>query len=153
MKVYLVRHGEAVSEAADRHRPLSKKGIADTRKIAGHLKSLSVSADAVFHSGKKRAEETASIIAGVTGCRGALAQRENLLPDDDIDDMACYLKNSKDDVMVVGHLPFLSYLASCLLSGVKNTAFVEFQPSAVVCLEKRDNRFILNWAVNPDMIG
>ncbi len=40
MKVYLIRHGEAVSSEVDRQRPLSEQGRADIRKVASFIKPL-----------------------------------------------------------------------------------------------------------------
>jgi integrase len=40
MKVYLVRHGEAVSSGVDPKRPLSELGRADVHKVASFVKSL-----------------------------------------------------------------------------------------------------------------
>ncbi len=40
MKLYLVRHAEALDKREDRRRPLSTKGIADARQLAAMLTPL-----------------------------------------------------------------------------------------------------------------
>jgi len=62
MKLYLVRHGDAVFDQVDSTRPLNEKGKADVLKVAMHLKEGVPHIESIFHSGKKRAEQTAEII-------------------------------------------------------------------------------------------
>jgi len=41
------------------------------------------------------------------------------------------------DILIVGHLPFLSYLATYLLLGQKDKAFCDFQEATVLWLERQ----------------
>ena len=54
MKLYLIQHGEAKSEAEDPERSLTSRGEEETRKISGVAKRLSIYPSRIYHSGKKR---------------------------------------------------------------------------------------------------
>ena len=59
-----------------------------------------------------------------------------------------------DDIMVVGHQPFMGRMTSRLLVGLENIADVGFQPGTVVCLESaEDGRWVLAWMAGPELLG
>lgn len=62
MRLFLIRHGDAVSERVNIKRPLSTKGRDEIFEVAVRLKSLGHSIDTIFHSRKDRAKETAQIL-------------------------------------------------------------------------------------------
>jgi phosphohistidine phosphatase len=82
MRLYLVQHGEAKSEAEDPERSLTIRGEEETRKISGVAKRLGIRPSRIYHSGKKRAEQTAGIIAEAFGLSAQLGQGLN--PNDDV---------------------------------------------------------------------
>lgn len=69
MELFLVRHAlaaplpEGAGEEADAARPLTAKGIRRFRKVVRGLKALGVSLDLVLTSPKRRALETAELLA------------------------------------------------------------------------------------------
>ena len=63
MKLYLVRHGEALSEHVARERPLSDKGKRDAAAMAAFLGRAGIRVAEVQHSGKARARETAELLS------------------------------------------------------------------------------------------
>lgn len=77
MRLYLVQHGEAKSEAEDPERSLTSRGEEETRKISGAAKRQGLRPSRIYHSGKKRAEQTAGIIAGAIGLSAQLGQGLN----------------------------------------------------------------------------
>lgn len=62
MKLYLMRHGEALSPQQDPERGLTDNGKLKISHVANHLKEMGVTFKHIFHSKKKRARETAEII-------------------------------------------------------------------------------------------
>jgi hypothetical protein len=60
MGVYLVRHGEAKSEAEDPERSLTARGEEETRQISGATRRLGTLPSKIYHRGKKRVEQTVS---------------------------------------------------------------------------------------------
>ena len=66
MKIYLVRHGEAVSEekaGSDRDRWLSDRGRESARVLARLLRETNVAPDAIVCSPLPRAVQTAELLA------------------------------------------------------------------------------------------
>ena len=136
MRLYLVQHGEAKSETEDLERSLTIRGEEETRKISGAAKRLGIRPSRIYHSGKKRAEQTAGIIAGAFGLSVQLGQGLN--PNDDVRPWVERISGEPEDLMIVGHLPFLEKLASFLVCGDEGAKAVVFRYSAIVCLEKKE---------------
>lgn len=151
MKLYLMQHGEAKSEAEDPERSLTIKGEEETRKISGAAKRLGVRPSKIYHSGKKRAEQTAGIVAKALGLAAQLGQ--GLSPNDDIRPWVKRISKETDDLMIVGHLPFLEKLASSLICGDEGAKAVLFRYSGILCLEKKEpGRWAVDWFLKPEMV-
>lgn len=153
MKLYLIQHGEATSEQIDPLRPLTEKGQGDVRQIASFLKEAKVRPALIYHSGKLRAKQTAEIIASTLALNELLKERKGLLPQDGPGDIAQEILRSAQDLMIVGHLPFLSKLAAFLLIGREDGNLIAFQQGGVVCLQKGENqRWQVAWMVVPEIL-
>ena len=64
MQLYLMRHGDAVSELTNAQRPLSEAGRSGIQRVAAFVQSnLAINVKTMFHIGKTRARETAEILA------------------------------------------------------------------------------------------
>jgi len=152
MKVYLVQHGQSVSEDVDPARPLSEKGQKEVEKVAQFLKGLNLKIRVIFQSGKTRATQTAEILnPKVTSSKGIM-KKEGLAPNDPVEPWVEALNKSLDDIMIVGHLPFLSRLASRLLG--REEEVINFQPGGIVCLEKMEhNQWQIRWMVVPELFS
>ena len=152
MKLYLVQHGKAVPEEVDRKRPLTEEGRREMEKVAAFVKKLDLSVDYLWHSGKKRAEQTAEELTKAVKVRKQISAREGLAPNDDVEVIKEELA-APGDVFIVGHLPFLSKLASLLLTGNKEEGVVAFKNGGIVCLSLSDEkRWQLEWAVTPELL-
>ncbi len=150
--LYLVRHGEAASKTENSERPLTEKGRADVTKLAEFLKPMDISIDAVWHSGKARAAQTAEILASAARNEPCITARKDLSPNDPIENIAAELSALDKDVMIVGHLPFMSRLLSQLTTGRTNEA-AGFNESAMACLERdHGGKWWLTWMVHPGML-
>ena len=153
MKVYLVRHGEAVSSGVDPERPLSKEGRADVRKVASFIEPLNITVEHIWHSSKLRAAQTAEILADSVKVEKNCSAHENLGPNDDVKNIADELEAYNTNLMVVGHLPFLAYLASLLVSGKDVADVVAFDAGAIACLNRRDpGRWQIEWMITPKLL-
>ena len=132
MKLYLAQHGEAESKETNPERPLTTKGRQDVESSAKLIDPGSISK--IYHSGKLRAKETAEILA-----RGReTTERELLTPMDPIDSIVEEIEKNSEDLMIVGHLPFMAKLASFLLAGNQEKETIQFEQGVVFCLEKKD---------------
>ncbi len=138
MKLYLVQHAKAASKEGDPERPLTEEGIQDIQKIAAFIKPLNLCIDYLWHSGKKRAVQTAEVLAEVIRINKEQTACDGLGPSDDVKVLKDKLSTSKQDIMIVGHLPFLSKLASLLLVGSESANTVAFKQAGIVCLNRSD---------------
>jgi len=136
MKLYLVQHAKAASKEADPERPLTEEGLQDIRKISAFIKPLNLCVDYLWHSGKKRAEQTSNVLAEVIRINKGKTASEGLGPSDDVKVLKDKLSTSKQDIMIVGHLPFLSKLVSLLLAGSESANIVAFKQGGIVCLNR-----------------
>ena len=151
MKLYLMQHGEAKSEAEDPERSLTIRGEEETRKISDAAKRLGIRPSRIYHSGKKRAEQTAGIIARAFDLSVQLGQGLN--PNDDVRPWVERISGEAEDLMIVGHLPFLEKLASFLVCGDERAKAVTFRYSAIVCLEKKESgKWAVDRMVKPEMV-
>jgi phosphohistidine phosphatase len=154
MRVYLIQHGEAKSKEEDPSRPLTDKGRADVRKMAGFLRPLHLRVRAVWHSGKTRAAQTAEELASAVALEEGVVQRDGLSPVDDVGPICDEIGRSQGDLMIVGHLPFLSRLAAVLLTGRESPEPVAFRNAGVVCLQRAaDGAFQLAWIITPEALS
>jgi phosphohistidine phosphatase len=153
MRIYLVQHGQAKSEDIDTERHLTGKGIVDVREISDFIKDIGLQVDVIWHSGKARAAQTAEILATSIVTAQGVIQRDGLAPNDDVRPIKNELSLKSTDVMIVGHLPFLSKLASSLLVGDESVSIIGFQQGGLVCLERNEAKlWIVRWMLMPDLI-
>ena len=149
--IYLVQHGRAFDEKIDPERSLTPEGVNETNTIALHLAKIGVSVDAIVHSGKKRALQTAEILARHLGVESVKAI-EGLNPNDDPGLIAGRLSELGGRVMIVGHLPHLSKLASLLIVGNPSAQLIKFRYSGVVKLSLTNGQWVIEWYITPELI-
>ena len=150
MRVYLVQHGEARPKDEDPDRRLTDQGVRDVTKMAAFLKPLDLRLAGVWHSGKPRARQTAEILAASVTAEGGVVQREGLAPEDPVRAVRKELLKARQDVMIVGHLPFVARLAAALVTGDDAADIVTFQCGAVLCIECNDDKTAtIRWMVPP----
>ena len=154
MTLYLVQHAQAVSKDVDMRRPLSNEGRRDIQKMAAFIEALHLEVDLLWHSGKTRAAQTAESLAKVVKVRTQMTARDGLAPNDDVAAMKDELTSGGHDVMIVGHLPFLSKLASLLLTGDETVGTIAFQNGGIVAFgQPTEGRWQINWMVIPELLA
>jgi phosphohistidine phosphatase len=153
MKLYLVQHSKAASKEMDPQRALTEEGIREIQKIAAFIKPLSLSVDYLWNSGKKRAQQTAEFLAEVITINKEHTAHDGLAPNDDVKVTENQIITMKQDVMIVGHLPFLSKLVSLLLTGSETSETVAFRNAGIVCLDYIDNQWHINWIIIPQILA
>lgn len=153
MLIYLVQHGQAKTKEEDPERPLSKKGMKDVQKVAAFLTGTGVKVPRILHSGKKRALETAEILATSVNAERKVEEVGGLKPLDDPGLWADRILKATKDTMLVGHLPHLGKLASLFLNVAPEKRAVNFKQGSVVCLENPgDGDFSVEWMVIPELV-
>lgn len=157
MKLYLVQHGKAKDKQVDPDRPLTNEGVRDVRKVGEFLAQHGKhQLDGIYHSGKTRARETAETFAEYLPPGRGVFESDDLSP---LDDPAIWeerLMQAGEDLMLVGHLPYMSKIAALLLCGDAEQNVVDFYNGGVVCLGLEDDdepEWSLSWAVTPELLN
>ena len=152
MKLYLIRHGDAVSAQVDPERPLSKKGRDETAAVAAFMKKSRVVVNEIWHSKKLRAKQTAEIVSEAIEFDEVL-EINGLSPNDPVIDMLDEIYEAEEDLVIVGHLPFLAKLFAQLLINDEACEIVDFKASAAVCLNHNpDIGWEISWMVSPEIL-
>jgi phosphohistidine phosphatase len=150
MRLFLVQHGEAKTEAEDPQRSLTPKGENEVRSVAAIAKKMGLNPSQIYHSGKLRAEQTAAIIGKVLDKPVEAAQ--GMAPMDDIQLWADKINHSEKELMLIGHLPYLEKLTSYLITGDENIRPVLFRFGAINCLEQKENKkWAIRWILSPEI--
>jgi len=150
MKLYLVQHGLALSEEIDPKKGLSQQGRLEAKRMAAFLSTKNVKVDVIWHSKKERSYQTAQIfLENMPGAE--ILSRDDLNPQDAVENFPVQIQSLNKDLMIVGHLPFLQKLASLLLLASADYGLFTFKNSGVVYMEYKNTWQVL-WIVTPDLI-
>ncbi len=155
MNLYLVQHSEAKSKEEDPQRPLSEKGLDNITKISNFIsKHIKIDVKAIMHSGKLRAQQTAEILSKHLNPSDGIKIVDGLEPLTTPSIWVERLASSKDDILLVGHLPHLSKLASSLICQNENKTIINFKNAGIVCLNRDESgNWSLFWALIPDILN
>ena len=152
MKIYLVRHGHPNPADIDPAKGLSDDGKAEINRLADTIKHLNINVAEILHSGKARAEQTAMILSNVVRSERGVNVRNGISPNDPVKDIADEIIARDEDLMLVGHLPFMGKLGSILMAGDDYRGLLEFSTGAMACLEYNKGKCRLNWFINPEIV-
>ena len=154
MKLYLVQHAKAKSKEEDPDRPLSAEGYADIRKVAVFVaEQANMNVHQIFHSGKTRARQTAEVLGEALRPVNGVLPASGLKALDDPADWASRLVDMNDEIILVGHKPYLPRLAALLICQDTETTVVDFTMGGVVCLVRNlEDRWSVRWMVTPDIV-
>ncbi len=153
MKLYLVRHGEAAAAQENPKRPLNQQGRDEVTRAAQFLRRAGIQVNEIFHSDKKRAQETAQIIKNFITPTAKLIQHDSLGPGDSIEPILNELNKRQEDLMLVGHLPFLPRLISQLILGEEDKPVIGLKTSAVAAMcRDAHQQWQIVWVVSPVLL-
>lgn len=146
MKLYLMRHGDATK---DEPRVLSKRGKKESKKMARLLCDAGIKPSEILCSSAIRARETAEIVSRELGV--PVEEADGLNPEDDAHLWLDRIREKSEDIMLVGHMPNLSRLASLLLIGEERD-LLDFRKSSVACLESSGEAWVIRFFVTPETV-
>jgi phosphohistidine phosphatase len=154
MKLYLMRHGEALSSQEDPERGLSDNGKLKITLLAEHLKQKGLMFKHIYHSEKLRAKQTAEMVAKIVSPEVQIKLLQNILPTDDPILIFDEINSWTEDSLVATHLPFIPNLISLLTGQDAFLTSISFETGTVVCLDKKsDTRWKINWTTSPSEIS
>lgn len=136
MNLYLMQHSKARPEKEDPEESLSDEGIRILEKTGEKLVHLIPSLDQIVSSPKKRAKQTALIVAEhLKFSANQIAETDSVKAKVEPSETVQFLASLKDAnaLLVVGHLPSLQRLAQ-KLTGAK----IAFQNGGCVALNIED---------------
>ncbi len=146
-----MRHGEAKADTEDPARPLNDRGRDDVQRVARYAAGFGLEVAEIRHSGTLRARQTAEILAERLSPRRGIREVEGLAPNDDPERARAEIEATKEPLMLVGHLPHLSRLASALMVGDPKRELILFEMGTIVCLAKTEAGFRLLWILTPEL--
>jgi phosphohistidine phosphatase len=162
MDLYLIRHAVAFSPDPtrwpdDRERPLTPEGEAKFRKAARGIRRIVASIDVVLSSPLPRAWRTAELLeeeAGWPAPKPEPVLEAGRSPAEGIEGMEPHLEVAS--LALVGHEPYLSELASILLTGRPTSLTMDVKKGGVAHLWLEDGlrrgTASLRWLVTPKVL-
>lgn len=145
MKCYLMRHGSALATDT-----LSEEGKQEIRKMAQLLSHEKVAIDQIYYSKKTRAKQTAEILAD--HLHKPLQVKEGIGPLDSTTPLIEEIEQSKENILIVSHLPFLAQVLSTLHLAGQNEEFLTLSCGSISALEKTPAGWKLLWIKSPQEI-
>ena len=158
MQIYIMRHGEALSEMQDPQRRLSPEGRAQIERSAAALKVMGASFDLIISSPKERARETAEIVARTLSYPlNEIEVTDTLNPNVPPEDFIDFLKGFKgrERILAAGHLPSLQNIALWLLCGSCNIN-MDFRTGTVLRIDTEmlsTRQGVLCWYLSPEQFN
>jgi phosphohistidine phosphatase len=144
--IVLVHHADAVDPSVDPQRPLSSAGRDHAVRLADILATRGLKPDAIWHSGKLRARQTAEAIWRACNPLAELSAVRGLQPSDPPGWIRDRLIGEARELVLVGHMPSLAGIAEALLeiAGVRS---VQFPLHGAIAIEEEGGRRVERWRV------
>ncbi len=140
---------------SDAERPLTDEGMKEMKKIARGMEKLGLRFDRVLSSPYVRARQTAEIVAKILDMEDKLQLCEFLKAEEAPQTLILALKKmtSSENVLLVGHEPFLSGAISILLTGRTADVAIDMKKGGLCKLEvdfsNRAPVTTLKWLLTP----
>ena len=147
--IYLVHHGDAVGPDIDPRRPLSDRGRAGVLQLADEAARRGTKPEAIWHSGKLRARQTAEAFWKVCHPLASFTAERGLQPADPPHWMRDRLFGETRDLMLVGHMPHLAGLLRQMVGESEHTPTAAFPLHGMVALEAEGDRWKEQWRIGP----
>ena len=139
LTLYLIRHAQAAERGPDYpddgQRPLVDKGHRQAERLALAFERLGTRFDRIFSSPLERAAQTAKALRHLVS--GRVEHLESLAEQDYaqlLEDLGEQLRPGDETIACVGHEPYLSELASTLLTGEWGSLDTRFRKAAAMIL-------------------
>ena len=150
MILYILRHGDAKPKHEDPQRGLSDRGREEVKAISAAFSRTKPRIDAIWHSGKTRAAQTAALLAASLRIEDRLRSQDGLGPNDPLPPLLEELNGRTANLVIVGHLPQLGKLISVLLVGEERD-LLDLPSAGLVCLEGSGDSWSLSWFLTPEL--
>jgi phosphohistidine phosphatase len=158
MEIYLLRHGVATERGEhggpDEERALTAEGRRKVRRVAEAMRAMELSFDVILSSPLVRALQTAELVAESLRLKRRLQVTEHLEPGASIAKLFSQMQNlqpAPGRVLLVGHEPDMSGLASRLLTGRDDLAmnFKKAGLCKITASRPGSGRAMFEWFLTP----
>jgi len=153
MKLYLVRHGTAESAFTDPTRPLSRRGQSEVACVAEAVARAGASVGVIYHSVKTRARQSAEIFADHLHPQAGTQEIQGLNPNDDPGGILPVIQAAEEDIVLVGHLPYMGRLSSLLLTGDSDRMMIGFHTATTACFSGEADQWWLEFLLHPGLVN
>jgi len=140
MMLYILRHAtaeEAASSGDDGARKLTERSKEKMRGAASGLRAMGLKFDVILTSPLPRAAETAEIVSAayenVPPPQVLPALATGVAATDAVNALRAFSKH--EDVMIVGHEPQLSAVASILLTGASDVVHLKLKTGGCIAID------------------
>ena len=153
MALYLVQHGKNNPKDQDPEQQLSPRGREEAERIGRAASRAGITISSIQHSPKARARETAEIFASQLSPANGIREREGIKALDDVLAVAPELETA-NNLMLVGHLPFMEKLCTYLVAGYQEPTVLAFQNAGIVCLDQDEEagNWRILWTLMPSVV-
>jgi phosphohistidine phosphatase len=162
MNLFFLRHAKAYPPGPkfrpDSKRPLTRDGEAKMYEVARGIKKLDLTFELILTSPYARALRTAEILAEVFRSK-KMSVTNNLVAEADPKDVIQEINEnfgSLENIVLVGHEPYMTGLISILLTGSPDTA-IALKKAGLCHLTVKDLRpgkcASLNWLLKPSHLA
>jgi phosphohistidine phosphatase SixA len=132
MLVFIMRHGEAATQAAtDAERQLTEKGSWDIKDMVERCKDDLITVDEIWSSQYVRAQQTANILSGILN--KPVQTQPWLAPTENPDKLVNALREVEQTVLIVSHQPLVGTFVD-KLAGLENGRY-RMGTAAIACIE------------------
>ena len=157
MKLYFLRHAEALPDEDDAARPLSQTGKKEAQSLGRFLNNAGIAFDAAFTSPLVRARQTAEIVLKICGdvSPAKLELTEALRNETSQKAFDRWLGDlpETNKVLLVGHEPTLSERVRRLLT-IASPERLRLPKGGLACVDSEDRRAgSLKFFVSPKIIA
>jgi phosphohistidine phosphatase len=141
MRLYFLRHADALDGTDDAARPLSPKGRQQSRAIGRLLEDAELVMEAAYSSPLVRARQTAEIVLDICGKVDEIRIVDELLNGPAEREFEGWLRTlpDKKHILLVGHEPSLSERVRSLV-GISDEEGFRFSKGALACVDTADGR-------------
>jgi phosphohistidine phosphatase len=154
MYLYLVQHAEAKQKEEDPDRSLTEYGLASIRRVSTYVaRNTDVKVQTIIHSGKKRAHQTADVLAEALNPPKRPQVGKELDPMSQPWSWVERLAKIEEDIMLVGHLPNLRRLSDLLLCQDESKQVIEFQMGCIISFVRDESGlWSIRWMITPQIV-
>jgi phosphohistidine phosphatase len=163
MNLFFLRHAKAESRSPkwrpDSKRPVTREGEERMEEVARGAQALGLSFDLILTSPYARALRTAEILADVYGAK-KLFETSNLAADAEPNKIIDEINEnfaSVEQIVLVGHEPFMTQLVSTLISGAGTPVAIDLKKAGLCKLSIQKLAFgkcaCLDWLLTPRQLA